>query len=300
MPFRVRKQDLEKYYNDTEHWNEVYNGLIAPSINEAGLKVLRDDDDYSSRLVGIGIWAKIEKADIILCDISAHNPNVHLELGWAIRADKKIVFIKDDLTEFNFDLNQYYTYEYSHRLQPSVLKETIQNLSKIINATLADNTSNYSIVNKLALQAKATEATFSGNLEVGLLQELLSEVRTIKMTSAIGSFSENPTISLNVQNKTELPEKMIGTTWRKKDGLEEVYFTSQEHFIYTSVGTQKWTQNDVSFNPLSSIMYMRWRHDNFVSHCKFDSTYGVFTEDDGTRWFLIATKPFIHSSFRTT
>lgn len=300
MPFKVGKQDLEKYYNDTEHWSEVYNGLIISAVKEAGLNVLRDDDDYSSRLVGIGVWSKIEKADIILCDISAHNPNVHLELGWAIRADKKIVFIKDDLTEFNFDLNQYYTYEYSHRLQPSVLKEAIQNLSKVISATLADNTSNYSIVNKLALQVKATEVSFSGNLEVSLLQEVLSEVRAIKKTSGINNFTEYSQVLLHIQSKAELPEKLIGTTWRKKEGLEEIYFTSQKDFLYTSVGTQKWIQNDVSFNSDYNVMNLHWRHDNFVGRCKFDSIYSSFSEQDGTRWFLIATKTFIHSSFGIT
>lgn len=297
MPFTVRKQDLEKYYNDSAHWSEVYSGLISPAIKEAGLEVLRDDDDYSSRLVGIGIWSKIEKADIILCDISSHNPNVHLELGWALRADKKIVFIKDDLTDFSFDLNQYYTFGYSHRLQPSALKNAILNLSKVICATLADTTSNYSIVNKLALQTKATEESYSGNLEVGLLQELLGEVRAIKKTSNINRPQENTFISLNIQNRLELPQKLVGTTWRKKEGLEEIYFDSETEFIYSSVGIQKWFRNDVNFTNDNTIMDLIWRHDNFVARCKFDSIYSSFTEQDGTRWFLIATKPFIHPSF---
>ncbi|MEA5257460.1 hypothetical protein VB264_06685 [Arcicella aquatica] len=298
MPFSVRKQDLEKYYYDNEHWNEVYNGFITPAIREAKLKVLRDDDDYSSRLVGIGIWSKIEKSDIILCDISAHNPNVHLELGWAMRADKKIVFIKDDLTEFNFDLNQYYTYEYSHRLQPSALKEAITNLSKIITATLTDNTSNYSIVNKLTLQTKANEASLNGNIEVGLLQELLNEVRTMKRLSNTSSYSENSSISLSIQSKSELPEKLIGSTWRKKEGLEEIYFTAQDQFMYTSVGTQKWIQNNVIFDSDYKVMKLYWRHDDFVARCTFDSIYSSFSEQDGTKWFLVAIAPFIHPSFR--
>ena len=46
----------------------------------------------------------------MLCDLSAHNPNLYLELGWALRADKRFVLIKDDLTDFKFDLNQFYTY----------------------------------------------------------------------------------------------------------------------------------------------------------------------------------------------
>ena len=93
MPFTVREVDLPKYQNDPDHWREVYQGLIVPAIKQAGLRVQRDDEDYSTRLVGEGIWSKIEQADLVLCDMSSHNPNVHLELGWAMRSDKKMVLI---------------------------------------------------------------------------------------------------------------------------------------------------------------------------------------------------------------
>jgi|GEM_PF-3586585 hypothetical protein len=297
MPFKVRKQDMEKYYNDVDHWSEVYSGLICPAINEAGLHAQRDDDDYTSRLVGVGIWSKIEKADLVLCDMSAHNPNVHLELGWAMRSDKKIVFIKDELTEFNFDLNQYYTYEYLSKLLPRSLKDSIKSLSERIKSTLTDSTSNYSIVNKLALQKEAIEASYSGNLEVDLLQELISEVRALKKPSTANSFADIYSVSLNIKSKAELPEQLIGTTWRKKEGLEEIYFKSVDHFIYTSVGVQKWIENDMSYDVNLGVMKLKWRHDNFIAYCKFDFRYSSFSEQDGTKWFLIARKPFVHSSF---
>lgn len=300
MPFRVREADLSKYYNDSSHWNEVYNGLIIPAIKEVGLQAQRDDDDYSTRLVGEGVWLKIEQADIVLCDMSSHNPNVHLELGWAMRADKKIVLIKDEITTFNFDLNQYYTYEYSSKLQPTVLFESVKSLSKVIKSTLTDTVSNYSMVSKLNLQKQATDASSKGNLEISLLQEVIGEIRSVKRQAVnFAPTEEIPFLSLNIKNKTDLPELLIGTTWRKKNGLEEITFISVRNFAYYSVGTQQWLKNDVSFDLSSGDMKLFWRHDNFISYCKFDSRYSLFTEQDGTKWFLIAKEPYIHPSLLT-
>ena len=110
MRFSVRADDLQRYGSDTTHWSEVSQGLIVPAVREAGLACERDDEDAASRLIAENIWHKLEDADVVLCDLSAHNPNLYLELGWALRADKRFVLIKDDLTDFNFDLNQFYTY----------------------------------------------------------------------------------------------------------------------------------------------------------------------------------------------
>ena len=83
MPFTVRDADLSRYY-DAKHWDEVYHGLLVPAVKEAGFVCERDDEDSSPRLITESIWRKVEEADVILCDLSAHNPNVHLELGWAL------------------------------------------------------------------------------------------------------------------------------------------------------------------------------------------------------------------------
>jgi hypothetical protein len=89
MPFSVREGDLQRY-GDTAHWSEVYQGLIVPAVREVGLVCERDDEDVASRLITDNIWRKLEDADVVLCDLSAHNPNVYLELGWALRADKRL------------------------------------------------------------------------------------------------------------------------------------------------------------------------------------------------------------------
>ena len=301
MPFKVREADLPKYGNDPEHWREVYQGLIVPSIRESGLRAQRDDDDYSTRLVSEGIWSKIEQADLVLCDLSSHNPNVHLELGWAMRADKKIVLIKDEKTSFNFDLNQYYTYEYSSRLQPTTLQASVKELSKVILATLADDASNYSMVAKIDLHKRARDAALEGSVEAELLQELLGEVRLLKRPGQRGFLpvEDEPRPRLDIRHPSQLPVKLVGTTWRKKSGMEEILFVSEQEFAYCSVGTRKWLDNDVKFDATSGIMELRWRHDGYQSLCRFNAGYSQFTEDNGERWFLIAKGPYIHPSFLT-
>ena len=132
MPFSVREADLPKYAGDESHWDEVYAGLIVPAVERAGLRCVREDEDSQSRLITDNIWRKIESSDLILCDMSASNPNVFLELGWALRSDQRFVLIKDDLTPFYFDLQQFYTLEYSHRLQPSQLARSVDQLAGVM------------------------------------------------------------------------------------------------------------------------------------------------------------------------
>ncbi|HEU4931433.1 MAG TPA: hypothetical protein VFT48_05100 [Pyrinomonadaceae bacterium] len=150
MPFTVREIDQAKY-TDTNHWTEVYEGLIVPSVQKAGMLAERDDADPGSRLIVQGILEKLEEADLILCDLSSHNANVFLELGWALRADKPYVLIKDDLDDYVFDLNQQYTFSYSHYLKPTTLRHDIGKLADVIRRTIDDTERRYSLVKRMVV-----------------------------------------------------------------------------------------------------------------------------------------------------
>jgi hypothetical protein len=116
MPFTVRDEDLPKY-GDKNHWVEVYEGLILPAVGQVpGLQCERDDIDMGSRAIVEGVFAKIEAAALILCDISAFNPNVLFELGWALRSDKRFVLIKDQATTFHNTIRTRTPIVYNQRL----------------------------------------------------------------------------------------------------------------------------------------------------------------------------------------
>jgi hypothetical protein len=180
MPFTVKDIDKQRY-NDLNHWTEVYEGLIVPAVQKAELLCSRDDKDIGSRLIVENILKKIEEADIVLCDLSSHNPNVFLELGWALRANKPYVLIKDDLTQFTFDLNQQFTFEYNHQLQPTKVKEEINDLCKVIKGTLGDSNHRYSIVRHMSIDASAIEAANTGDHQTQILLEIRQLLKNIPL-----------------------------------------------------------------------------------------------------------------------
>jgi hypothetical protein len=296
MPFTVRDEDLPRYSNDKNHWNEVYRGLIIRATKEAGLDCERDDEDSATRFITEGIWRKIEAADVILCDLSAHNPNVYLELGWALRADKRFVLVKDDVTHFNFDLNQYYTYEYSHRLQPSSVERSIGELGEVLRATLRDGERKYSMVAKLSLQLQASKAAQGGNIEIRLLQDLLSEVRSSRAGQLFSSPNrvQSRFSFPDVRSQTDLASMLIGTTWRKTNDLEHLIFETGNTFYNNHAGHASWRKNTYSLGQQLGTMTLVWSVDGLEAPCKFNEYFNEFDELANPResvWSIIATEP---------
>src|SRR5258706_5366362 len=149
MPFSMREKDGQTY--PANHWREVYGGLLRTAVMATGLKCHRDDEDLSCRPISLNIWTKIEEADIILSDVSSSNPNVFMELGWAIRAEKPYVIVMDELTQAPFDVGDLNRFHYHHALRPLALKEQIPRLARMLSDTLQDPNRRWSIVRNLGI-----------------------------------------------------------------------------------------------------------------------------------------------------
>ena len=76
------------------------------------IKEALEDTEYEASLVSdsneIGIIQKrivqnIFSNEMIICDVSAKNPNVMFELGMRLAFDKPVLIIKDDFTNYSFD-----------------------------------------------------------------------------------------------------------------------------------------------------------------------------------------------------
>lgn len=297
MPFSVRDFDLPRYYNDPNHWNEVYRGLVVPAVKKVGLLCERDDEDLSPRLITENIWRKIETADVVVCDLSAHNPNVYLELGWTLRADKRFVLIKDDVTSFNFDLNQFFTYQYSHRLQPSAVEQSISELSDIIQATLKDDNRQYSMVRKLGTRLRAVEAASEGNIEVSLLNELISEVRSIthQRWQSHATWASMRFVFPEINTQLALGRMLPGTTWRKRNNFEQLIFEENGVFYNNHAGHTKWRRNSYRLGERLGQMFLVWSVDGLTSECQFNNQFNEFVELMNTKdgeWSMIAAEPY--------
>lgn len=75
-------------------------------------------------------------ADIILADLTEHNPNVLFELGLAIAFEKKVALIRAKGTPQIFDVdNLLRVFDYDYNLWKSTIERDVPNLCKHICAT---------------------------------------------------------------------------------------------------------------------------------------------------------------------
>ncbi|WP_279487954.1 hypothetical protein [Aeromonas veronii] len=87
---------------DPEHWLNV-KGIICEALEDTALdiRLVSESDDVG--VIHKSIVQNIYQDDIVICDVSTHNPNVMFELGLRLAFDKATVIIKDDETPFSFD-----------------------------------------------------------------------------------------------------------------------------------------------------------------------------------------------------
>lgn len=102
-----------------EHWTEVKQ-IIVEAVNsieefEFNTKIVSEADDIG--VIQKRIVQNVYQADIVICDVSAKNPNVMFELGMRLAFDKPTIIIKDDKTNYSFDTSIIEHLEYPRDLR---------------------------------------------------------------------------------------------------------------------------------------------------------------------------------------
>lgn len=128
-----------------EHWKEVLN-ILVEAINETEFEARLVSDDVAIGLIHERIVNNIYSDEIVVCDVSAKNPNVMFELGLRLAFDKPTIIIKDEKTGYSFDTGVIEHLNYPSSLRFNSIVEFKRDLIKKINATYKKSTTedNYS------------------------------------------------------------------------------------------------------------------------------------------------------------
>lgn len=130
MPFV--EHDEDRY--DAGFFKEVLKSLLSPAIAKAGLQV-RTAHRQGSDLIQSTIINELLAADLVLADLTEHNPNVLFELGMRIAEDKPVVLVKAKGTGPIFDVDHILRIEqYSPNLWPSTLEEDLPAIEAHVRA----------------------------------------------------------------------------------------------------------------------------------------------------------------------
>lgn len=131
MPFTV--------HNEGEYppgyFKEVMNELLYPAIREAGFEpstALQTGSD----VIHATIVNDLLDADMVIVDLTEHNPNVLFELGLRMMEKKPVAIVRAKGTRPIFDVtNMIRMYDYDGNLWTSTVKEDIPKIAAHIKAT---------------------------------------------------------------------------------------------------------------------------------------------------------------------
>ena len=92
--------------SDTRKQSDVALRYIVKPALEDDYQVKRADDDSRPGEITVQMMSDIERADLIVANLTGLNPNVMYELGVAHSQGKKVIHIFDEGTKLPFDLRQ--------------------------------------------------------------------------------------------------------------------------------------------------------------------------------------------------
>lgn len=171
-----------------EHWKEIKNILTdsIKSIKEYTIEVKLVSDADEIGVIQKRIVQNIYDSDIVVCDVSAKNPNVMFELGMRLAFDKPTVIVIDDKTGYSFDtgLIEHVGYpkdlrfqqvvDFKNKLANKVLATYKKSIESPEHSTFLKNFGKFEI-------AKLEETTVPANtLMINMLSDLQRDVNKIK------------------------------------------------------------------------------------------------------------------------
>jgi len=117
------------------NFERIYEEHIKTTLNELHLRSMKADDIFSTGPIIEDVWEYINKARIIVSDVTGRNPNVFYELGIAHTIGKDVIIIAQNEDDIPFDLRhlRYFTYSDDEK----GWEELKSKLRKVIHAILS-------------------------------------------------------------------------------------------------------------------------------------------------------------------
>jgi hypothetical protein len=178
------------------HWAEVHD-IVQSAAEMAGFKgSLVSAADYSGIILR-QIVQNLYENPIVVCDVSARNPNVMFELGLRLAFDKPTILIKDDKTNYAFDTSPIEHLEYPRGFRYATMVDFRTKLADKILATHKQATTDRDYTTFLKHFGSFKVATVETK-EVSGMEFILKELGEIR--SQLGHIS---TIEARINRSTE-------------------------------------------------------------------------------------------------
>ncbi len=151
MPFKERGSEHGKGF-----FTEVLGSLVSPAGRDAGFTVTTANRQGTD-VIQSTIVNDLLNADLVVANLTEHNPNVLFELGMRMAFDKPVALIRAQGTEQIFDVdNMLRVFDYDPNLWPTTVERDLPKLRDHIKATW-DNRDTEKTYMKLLGQTRVSE-----------------------------------------------------------------------------------------------------------------------------------------------
>ena len=121
--------------------DKLFKYIISPVCESCGFEPVRVDQINDSDSITQTIIDKLLSSELVIADISGHNPNVFFEMGYRKCTDKPIIHLKKKCETIPFDVNTVRTFEYDLTDLDNV-EETKKRLEQTIGTFSFENKTN--------------------------------------------------------------------------------------------------------------------------------------------------------------
>lgn len=121
--------------------DKLFKYIISPVCESCGFEPVRVNQINDSDSITQTIIDKLLSSELVIADISGHNPNVFFEMGYRKCTDKPIIHLKKKGETIPFDVNTVRTFEYDLTDLDNV-EETKKRLEQTIGTFSFENKTN--------------------------------------------------------------------------------------------------------------------------------------------------------------
>jgi hypothetical protein len=85
-------------------YKSLYTQVIRPSMRRIGLRCERADDIFSAVAIVQDVWVSLNKARILIAEMTGRNPNVFYEIGLSHALRQPVILLSQERSDVPFDV----------------------------------------------------------------------------------------------------------------------------------------------------------------------------------------------------
>jgi hypothetical protein len=163
--------------------DEIYNFIVVPAVQDAGLEPYRADLDMSPGAITTRMLSELLSARIVIADLTGRNPNVFYELGITHSFARPVISIADSSRSLPFDTKDERVIELgeypSSGLTYAQGEQAKASLQQTLRIVLSDNYIPPSPLREVAANQSVDELAPDNPIaaELAQMRETLDEIR---------------------------------------------------------------------------------------------------------------------------